>query len=123
MDMYKKASRLKLKIQTPKGLLTVEQVWGLTLTELDNLAVELEKQFEASGGKSFIRKTSEKDALAKLRFEIVVDILNTLMEEDDTARSAQEKKAHNAKIDALIASKKEKSLENLSIDELEKLRM
>jgi hypothetical protein len=118
--MYKQASRLKLRFQTSKGPLTTEQLWDLSISELDKLAVFLEKDYEKSDGKSFVRKSSEKDKVAKLRFDLVLDVLNTKMEEDEAARNASDTKAHNERILALIAKKKESALESLTVEELEK---
>jgi hypothetical protein len=120
MSMYKQASRLKLRFQTSKGPLTTEQLWDLSISELDKLAVFLEKDYEKSDGKSFVRKSSEKDKVAKLRFDLVLDVLNTKMEEDEAARNASDTKAHNERILALIAKKKESALESLTVEELEK---
>lgn len=120
MSIYKQASRLKLRFQTEKGPLSAEQLWDLSIATLDKMAVALEKEYEKSDGKSFVRKSTEKDRVAKLRFDIVLDVLTTKMEEDEAARNASDAKAHNEKILSLIAKKKEASLENLSIEELEK---
>lgn len=120
--MYKKASRLKLRFQTERGLLSVEQLWTLPMPELDALAVALEEQATAAGKKSFLTKKSDADAEAKLKFDIVLDILTTKVEEATANAAAKDTKAHNAKIDGLIAKKKDESLESMSIEDLEKLR-
>ncbi len=121
MSIYKQASRLKLRFQTTKGPLSAEQLWDLSISELDKLAVSLEEAFEKSNGKSFVVKKSDKDKIAKLRFDIALDVLTTKMEEDEAARNASDTKAHNEKILALIAKKKEASLESMSVEELEKM--
>lgn len=120
MDNFKQASRLKLKIQTPKGLLTVEQLWDLNITELDQVAVAMEEAVTKSGTKSFIVKQTDKDKTAQLRFEIALDILRTKVEEADAHRIARENKEHNEKILAIIKDKKDSSLKDLSIEALEK---
>ena len=79
--MYKEASKLKLRFQTTKGILSVEQLWELSLTELDALAVSLEEEYKNSDGKSFLDKKTEKDKMVKLRFDIVLNVLNTKVEE------------------------------------------
>lgn len=119
--MYKEASRLKLKFATAKGNLTVDQLWDLSIEELDNLAVTLDTLYKESGKKSFIDKKSEKDKTTKLRFDIVLDILNTKQEAAEKAQVRAENKEKNKKIIELIQSKKDKSLEGKSIKELEKM--
>ena len=119
--MYKEASRLGLTIQTNKGLLSVEQLWNLTLTELDAVAVRLEAEYVESGKKSFLIKKSVKDKTAKLKLDIVLDVLNTKVDEAEVAKEAKDIKEHNQKILSLIAEKQEDALKGKSVRELEKL--
>ena len=121
MSNFLLASRLKLRFNTSKGTLTAEQLWDLSLTELDSLAVELQQAYEDSKGKSFLTKRSRKDKTIKLQFDIVLTILNTLVEEQDMARNEAENKAHNTKILQLIQKKREVELEKMSEEELQSL--
>lgn len=122
MDMYKQASKEQLRVQTSKGLLSVEQLWDLSVTELDKTAVALQAAYEESGKKSFLVKRSVKDKVAKLKFDVVLDILQTKVEEEAAEREKVENKAHNAKIDALIAEKEDEELKKLSAAKLKSLR-
>lgn len=119
MSNYKLAAQSKLRFQTGKGLLSTEQLYDLSLEELDTLAVSLEEQHQASGKKSFLVKKSVKDKTTKLRFDIVLDVLNTKAEEVQAAADAQEIKEHNKKIIELIAEKQDESLKGKSIRQLE----
>jgi hypothetical protein len=121
MDNFKEASRQKLRFSTNKGLLSAEQLWDLSITELDNLAVSLEEEHKASGKKSFVVKRTTKDKTTKLRFDIVLDILQTKVEEQEAAFNAADIKAHNDKILKLIQDKKEDALSEKSVEELEKM--
>jgi hypothetical protein len=122
MDIYKQGIRSNLKFQTTRGLLTIHQLFSLPISELDTLAVELDEELEKSGKKTFLTKKSEKSKLAKLRFDIVLDVLTTLADEEKSAQEAADVKEHNQKIDNLIANKREKELQEKSIEELEALR-
>lgn len=117
--MYKEASKQGIRIQTNKGMLSVEQLWSLSLTDLDNLAVSLEEAYKTSKGKSFLDKRTTKDKGLKLQFDIVLDVLQTKMEDNEVTRNAQEVKEHNQKILALIAKKREGALEEKTLEELE----
>lgn len=121
MENYKLASREKLRFQTPKGLLSVEQLWDLSLSDLDALAVALESEHKESGKKSFLVKSSAKDKTAKLKFDIVLDVLSTKVDEKNAASEAAEVKEHNKKILTLIAEKQDESLKGKSIAQLEKM--
>lgn len=122
MENYKLASREKLRFQTPKGLLSVEQLWDLSITELDALAVSLDNEYKESGKKSFIVKSSAKDKTAKLKFDIVLDVLSTKVDEKTAVAEAAADREHNKKIDALIAEKQDESLKGKSIAQLERMR-
>lgn len=119
--MYKEAIRQKLRFTTSKGLLSTEQLRDLSLTDLDNLAVSLEKDYEESGKKSFLVKKSAKDKTAKLKLDIVIDILTTKVEEQEAAKNARAIKENNEKILSLIAEKEEDSLKSKSIEDLKRL--
>lgn len=121
MSNYKEASRLGLRINTNKGALSVEQLWSLTLPQLDELAVSLEENVEKSATKTYLKKRTNKNKLAQLSFDIVLDILQTKMAEAEELQSAAEIKKHNDKILTLIAEKQEADLKNLSAEELQAL--
>lgn len=119
--IYKAASKLKLRFQTTKGTLSVEQLWGLSLAELDALAVSLEQAYKDSKSKSFLDKKTEKDKIIKLRFDIALDVLNTKVEEKEAAKKKAEDKEHDQKILSIIKEKQDEALKGKSIKELEKL--
>lgn len=120
--MYKLASKLRLRFNSQRGPLSAEQLWNLSAPELDAMAVALEAEYKASGKKSFLTKKSKKDKEIKLKFDIVLDVLNTKLEESDQLADAREVRAHNAKIDALIVDKQDEELKGKSIADLERMR-
>lgn len=119
MEFYKIASKQKLRFQTGKGLLSVEQLWELSEAELDALAVSLEEQYNESGKKSFLVKRSVKDKTTKLKFDLVLDILNTKVEERIASEERAEKRQKNKKIIELISQKQDETLKGKSIKQLE----
>jgi len=119
--MYKQAAKQKLRIATVKGALSVEQLWDLSLTEIDALAVSLEKEHQESGKKSFLTSRSEKDKTVKLKFDIVLDILNTKVDEAEVLQQKKARKERNQKILSLIEEKKDETLKSKSVKQLESL--
>lgn len=117
--MYKELIRQKTRFSTTRGVLTLEQLWELPIEELDKLALELEKQYNESSKKSFVVKKSTKDKTLKMKFDVVLDVLTTLVEERDAAQEKEENKKHNEKILALMAEKQEDALKTKSLKELE----
>lgn len=121
MENYKKASQQKLRFQTNKGSLSTEQLWDLSLSDLDALAVSLDAEHKQSDKKSFLVTKSVKDKTAKLKFDIVLDVLSTKVEEAQALSEAKEIKEHNEKIITLIAEKKDESLKGKSVKQLEEM--
>lgn len=119
--MYKKAIRAKLRFQTSKGLLTIEQLWGLTLTELKNLIISLHETVKKvpSEDLAFLEtETVQEESEDKMRFNIAVDVYKTKQQEAKDSREKASKKAFNQHIAEIIAEKEEADLRSKSIDEL-----
>jgi len=119
MDIFKKACQKKLRFATTRGSLTTEQLFDLTLNELDALAVSLDNSYEESKGKSFLKKRTTKDANIKLQFDVVIDVLQTRVDEAEAEQKARETKEHNNKILTLISEKKDDELKGKSLKQLE----
>ena len=124
--LYKKAAQVKLRIQTCKGLLSVEDVWGLSLANLDasirSLAPLVKKYQTEDSDLDFLSSNSdtksEETSLLELSFEILKDVYLTKKEEANAKAKARETKEFNQKIMSLIAEKQESSLKDKSIEDL-----
>ena len=44
--MFEKASRIKLRYSTNRGVLSVEDLWDLSLEQLDPIAINLSKRLK-----------------------------------------------------------------------------
>lgn len=119
--MYKKASKLKLRFSTSKGNLSTEDLWDLSLEQLDAIAVKLDEQIEKSPRKSFIKTISKVNETLELKFAIVKDVIDTKMAEQAARENQQAKSAQRQKILELIAEKEDFELKGKSADELRKM--
>jgi len=122
MENFKEATKQKLRFNTTKGSLSTEQLWDLSLTDLDQLAVSLEDAHKNSKGKSFLEKRTTADKGLKLKFDVVLEVLHSKVEDAEATTIERENKEHNQKIDELIAEKQGEALKSKSIAQLEKLR-
>lgn len=119
MNNFEKATRLRLRFETSRGNLNVEDLWRLPLVELDKLAIALNKQLKESSEESFIKAKSKDNKLLELRFDIVKHIIETLLSEDEEKKKAADKRAKRGQLLELIAKKKNQELEEKSLEELE----
>lgn len=119
MNNFEKATRLRLRFETSRGNLNVEDLWRLPLAELDKLAIALNKQLKESSEESFIKAKSKDNKLLELRFDIVKHIIETLLSEDEEKKKAADKRAKREQLLELIAKKKNQELEGKSLEELE----
>jgi hypothetical protein len=124
--MYKKALKLNLRFESPKGNLTIEDLWDLPLTStksasLNGVAQAISRQIKADDVENFVEVQSSTDAILNLKLDIVKDIISDKLDEREKAKNASANKAERDKIMSLIARKQETELEGKSVEELEAL--
>jgi hypothetical protein len=127
MSIFMQASRNKLRFQTTKGALSVEQLWDLPLTSttgavsLDSIAVEVFSRLENAPVTSFVRtapvltKDQQDDTL---RLDVLKAIIEIKQAENSARLAASEKAEKKRKLLELLAKKQEASLESLSEAEI-----
>lgn len=126
--MYKIASRKKLRIQTNRGMLSVEQLWDLSKEDIGELAKSIRKRINDQKGVTgdseldFLKPSAQtEETIDELTFRILKDIYTTKQAEEDKAHRRAAARENNRKILELIAKKQDQELENKSIEELEKM--
>lgn len=124
-NMFEKASRLKLRFDTGKGQLTVEDLWDLPLTStinkanLDEIARSLHKQLKNDDDVSFVDKDKKSDAIVQLKFDIVKHIIEVRLEENEKKAAAR---ANSAKRQVLLQALAERETEDLKNKTPEEIR-
>lgn len=118
--MFEKASRMKLRYQTNRGVISVEDLWDLSLESLDTIAISLNKKLKESQTESFIKTKTKDTTELELKFNIVKHIIDVKLSEAEARKSAAEKRAKKQKLMDLIAKKQDAELEGKSVDELMK---
>lgn len=121
--MYKKASQLKLRVATSRGMLSVEQLWDLSKEEIGQIATDVHrtiKETEASDELGFLRLPERKEQTTEeLTFDILKDIYLTKQEEEDKAHRLAKARENNRRILEHIARKQDEALAGKSIEELQ----
>lgn len=86
--------------------------------DLDEIAVELDNQIKASGTTSFIKKPTKSNEELKLKFDIVLHVIEVKQTEAEAAETAEANRQKKQQILALIAQKENDQLAGSSLDEL-----
>ena len=131
MNLFEKAAREGWRFESSKGLLTVEDLFGMPLKattgcfDLDNVAQRLHGKVTTAevSHKSFVDDSvaSNTEAVLKEQLDLVVYIINSKKDERKAREEARERVAYRNRIQDLIAAKKAAALENLSVEDLENL--
>ena len=116
-NIFEYATRNKVRF-TYKGLISVEDLWDLSVTELDKIFKTLKAQVKQSQEESLLADKSETDELLDIQIEIVRHIVANKLADAEVLRKAAEVKAQKQKIMAIISRKQDENLENMSVDDL-----
>lgn len=110
------------KVRFPfKGMISVEDLWDLSLTNLDSIYKTLNKQVKQSEEESLLSTKASVDTELEVQIAIVKHIVSVKLTEKESAEKASAKKAQKQKIMSIIATKENEALQNSSIDDLKKM--
>lgn len=126
MDIFMTATRLKLRFDTPNGLIAVEDLWDLPLTSrnranLDDIAKDLHRRLKNDDDVSFVVKEKKSDETIQLGFDVVKYIIDVRLEENKKLAEARANKEKREAILAIIADKEVDGLKGQSIEDLRAL--
>jgi hypothetical protein len=129
-DLFLTAARKGFRYDSPVGGLTTEQLFQLPLSStrsnvasLNDCAVRISRDLKAQGEESFVENRSNplKNEL-EIKLEVVKFVIALKQAENADATARAARASQNARIDELIAAKKDEKLSELSIEELEALK-
>lgn len=120
MNIFEFATRNKVRFPF-KGMISVEDLWDLSLTNLDSIYKILNKQVKQSEEESLLNTKANVDTELEVQIAIVKHIVSVKLEEKEIAEKAFAKKVQKQKIMSIIATKEDQELQNSSIDELKKM--
>ncbi len=122
--MFEQATRDKIRFESPKGLLTTEDLWDLPLTSLrganlNDIAKGLNRELKNTADEDFVNKAVKTDTILKLKFDVVKYIIDVRLAENATAKQAAEHREKKARLLELIARKQDENLAAKSVEELQ----
>ena len=117
-DLFKIAAKRKYRFNY-KGLITVEDLWDLSLEELDKIYKNLKSQQRNNSEESLLQSVSKEDKELNNKIEIIKVVVSDKLEAQDKAKKAATQKAQNQRILEILADKKDAALKEKSIEELQ----
>lgn len=117
-NKFEVATRTKMRF-TFKGLISVEDLWDLTPTNLDTIFKSLNSELKQVKEESLLSFKSEQDKELDMKIEIVKHIVSVKLEEANKRLKDKEQKEQKQKIMEILSSKEEESLQNKSVEELQ----
>lgn len=118
--MFEAAIRNKIRF-AHKGNLSVEDLWDLSQTELNEIFLPLKAQLEQAEKGSLLGDKPKSLDSVKYKIEILKYIATVKKEEADKREKALERKRQKAKLLELLERKQNSELEAKSSSEIEAL--
>lgn len=117
-DLFKIATKKAYRFNY-KGLITVEDLWNLSVEELDKIYKSLKKQQKNNTEESLLQTVSTEDKELQNKIDIIKTIVNDKLIARDKAQKAAERKAQNQRILEIMADKQDAALKEKSLEELQ----
>lgn len=116
-DLFKIAVKNKYRF-TYKGVQTVEDLWDLSVEELDKIYKTLKTKQKSEAEESLLATTSKEDKELNNKIEIIKTIVTDKLSDKEKSVKAAERRAKNRRILEIMADKQEDELKSKSLDEL-----
>lgn len=123
MNLFEYAARSRVRFQSARGSITVEDLWQLNLAELNEIAKRVNREeVKPSEEESFL-KTDETNSArdARLKLAIVVHIIEVKQDEIAEAKERTANRQRKQHLLEILNRKKESELEGKSVEEIERM--
>ena len=124
MNIFEYAARSKIRFQSTKGELTVEQLWDVPLRSRDDfnlnaVAKAANKAWKDISEESFVETTKTPEHIRReTALEIVKYVIDTKLAEENLAKLRADNKIEKEKLLEILAEKQDGKLSELSEKEL-----
>lgn len=118
MSALETAIRRKLRFQTTRGNLTVEDLWDVPLTVLDEAYKGLSRQIREAEDDSLLAKRDSGVEEASLKRDLVKHVVEVRQTETAEKQARAARRSQAARVRELIAQKQDEALTGKSTEEL-----
>ena len=118
--LFETATRNKMRFPF-RGMISVEDLWDLSLTNLDSVFKTLNAEAKKSEEESLIETKSKENEELSNKIEIVKYIVNIKLEEKKTRENARKNTEMKQRLLEIKAKRQDAALENMSDEDLDKM--
>ena len=120
MELFEVASRKKYRFPF-RGMISVEDLWDLNMTQLDSVYKVLSKSVKTEKEEESLLTVKEGNEDLENMVEIVKRVFKVKKDEAEAAKNAQEKAKKKERLLEILAKKQDESLNAKSEEELLKM--
>lgn len=117
-NIFALATRCKFRFPF-KGNISVEDLWDLSVENLDTVYKTLKKRLKDNCEDSLLNTKDARETTVENMLAIVQYIFDVKVAEAEARCAENEKRAKKQRIAAIIADKQDQALVNMSIEELQ----
>lgn len=118
-NLFELATRNKIRFPF-KGLISVEDLWDLSLTNLDSVFKVLNAEVKKSEEESLLNTKSKEDEELSNKIEIVKCIVGVKLAEKEAKEDEKKNREMKQRLLAIKAKRQNEALENLSDEDLDR---
>lgn len=120
INIFETATRNKYRFPY-RGQISVEDMWDLSVTELDKIFKTLNKQAKTAQEESLLETKTKEDETIENQIAIVRHIVFVKQKEANDRLREKERKAQKQRIMEIMADKEDEDLKSKSTEELRKM--
>lgn len=118
-NLFESATRSKMRFPF-KGMISVEDLWDLSLTNLDSVFKTLNAEVKKSEEESLLNTKSKEDEEISNKIEIVKYIVGVKLDEKKKREDAKKNAEMRQRLLEIKAKRQDAALENMSDEDLDK---
>ena len=117
-DLFKVAVKKKYRFNY-RGLISVEDLWDLSVEDLDKIFKSLKSQQRNASEESLLQAVSKEDKELNNKIEIIKIVVADKLAASDRAKKAAAQRMQNQRILEIMADKQDAALKEKSVEELQ----
>lgn len=119
-DLFKVAVKKKYRFNY-RGFISVEDLWDLSVEDLDKIFKSLKSQQRNASEESLLQAVSKEDKELNNKIEIIKIIVADKLAASDRAKKAAAQRMQNQRILEIMADKQDEELKSKSLEELKSM--